>query len=157
MKKVLSVFFILVMVLSFASMSSAAESFNAYVVRVQNSAKLVDIVLEWTTKSDGSFIARALSGYDPMKTGYPVYVQYIMTDPVNTPTDNYDLSFVSSDLPGSVDIFGQAAYDRDQTNSEIVEPSVNYISVDLNKVTFDVLNAGNDKSGVVRLRCILAD
>jgi len=160
MKKLFAAVCIIVFLFSFAPSAFSAEAFTCSVEQVKNSSKLRDVVLTWTTAADTSFVARALSSYLPTMnsaTGYPVYVQYILTDPVDAPTDNYDLSFTSTAFPGNVDIFGQAVYNRDDTNTEMVEPAIPYISVDLTTVTFDVLNAGATKSGIVRIRCILAE
>jgi len=140
---------------SFVSKSIAVEAYSAYIAEVVNSSKLIDIVISWTTDAGGDFTARALSATVPMDKSYPVYVNFIYTDP-DSPTDNYDLSFVSSEFPG-VDIFGEAAYDRDSTNSEIVEPAIQYMPIDFNKITFDVLSAGATESGIVKIRCIKAN
>jgi len=109
------------------SMLFAAEAFNAYEVRMANSPKVVDVVITWTTDGAGAFTAVALSTKEPFDEGYPVYVQFCYTNPLGTgPTDDYDLSFVSSELSG-VDVFGQAFYDRDTLNPETKEPEIAYV------------------------------
>lgn len=133
----------------------AVEAYNVYVTQVVNSSKLIDVVISWTTDAAGDFVARTFSSTPPMDIAYPVYVNFIYTDP-DSPTDDYDLSFVSSEFP-DIDIFGQAAYNRDSTNPEMVEPTIQYMPIDLNKITFDVLNAGITESGVVKIRCIRAN
>lgn len=140
-----------------ATDSIAAEAFNAYVERLSNSSRVVDVVITWTTDGAGNFTAVALSTKPPFDAGYPVFVQFAYTNPLGTgPTDDYDLSFVSSELSG-LDVFGEDLYDRDTLNEEMVEITLPYTIVDLNKVTFDVLAAGADNSGIVRLRCIKTD
>lgn len=156
-KKIVTIFIVLTII---PFMCFAAESLNVYEVRMINSPKIVDIVLDWVTAADGSFTAVALSSKGaPFDVAYPVYIQFIYTDPgAAAPTDNYDLNFVSAEFPG-VDILGEAAYNRDTANSEgPVSPSIDYIAIDLNKITFDVLNnIVNSGNGRIRLRCIKAD
>lgn len=153
----ISVFMVMIMTIAFIVPSSAVavEAYSVSVIQLVNTSKLVDIVISWTTDGAGDFTARLFSATAPMDVAYPVYVNFIYTDP-DSPTDNYDLSFVSSEFVG-IDIFGQAVYDRDSTNPEMVEPTIEYMPVDLNKITFDVLNAGADESGVVKIRCIRAN
>jgi hypothetical protein len=76
------------------------------------------------------------------------YVAKMVTDPTDSPTDNYDITMI--DAYGA-DALEGAGVDRDTTNSEGAYPTKSGASIPVflsGDHTFTIANAGATKSGV---------
>jgi len=140
MKKV---FLAMVMVLFMVSVSWGAES---CVQTLQAGGSINVLQMVWTTDSSGNFTAT--------DTAYPIegYLMLVETDPSATaPTADYDI--VLNDANG-IDVMGGALGDRSATATELTMPLLNgnYTMLPVpGTLTMDVTNAGNSKSGTIRI------
>lgn len=70
----------------------------------------------------------------------------VVTKPTDGPTDDYDVTILGED---GLDIMAGALANRDTTNAEAVVPSARVAHYGY--VTVTVANAGNAKSGVIKI------
>ena len=128
----------------FTSVVHSAESVTQ---ALQSGGEINVLQISWTTDASGNLTAT--------DTAYPLegYLMLVETDPDGSaaPTDNYDI--VLNDANG-LDVMGGALSDRDTANTEATMPKLNgsYTMIPVpGTLEMDVTNAGNSKSGVIRI------
>jgi len=104
----------------------------------------------WVTDGSGNFTATA--------TGASIDGMVILAETIPSatvaPTNLYDITLVNS---SGIDVFGGALTNRSATVAEQTMPlqNANYTGVPvMGPLTFDVTNAGNSKSGTLRIHYI---
>jgi len=104
----------------------------------------------WTTDGSGNFTAT--------DTGYDINGIVILAETVPSgtaaPTNLYDIVLNNE---SGIDVFGGALGDRSSTTAEQTMPLLdgNHTGVSvMGPLTFDVTNAGNSKSGTLRIHFI---
>jgi len=125
---------------------SAVYGAESCVQALQAGGEINVLQMTWTTDSSGNFTAT--------DTAYPIegYLMLVETDPSATaPTAAYDIVLNNAN---GVDVMGGALGDRSATATEMTLPLLNgsYTMLPVPGVlTMDVTNAGNSKSGVIRI------
>ena len=112
----------------------------AIVFTEETNGSIKSIKAEWT--SDGSGDASGETEHE-----YSGKCLLFTTDPVDGPTDNYDVTVLDDN---GLDVLAGAGADRDTTNTE-QKVETNLGAVAGGKLTFVVANAGAAKSGVAYL------
>jgi hypothetical protein len=114
-----------------------------------STSSLIKIKWAWTTDSvNGAIVASTTEGEANTTTEkYTGQIVRLITDPVDGPTDNYDVTVVDSD---AFDVLIGAGIDRHTTTTQqVLASSLGYVFD--SKLSLLVGTAGNSKSGVVYL------
>jgi len=113
-------------------------------IKFKYSGKIVErIHIAWTSTAGGAT--------DVLIPDVFGYILKLVTDPVDGPTDNYDVTLIDE---YGADVLATTGTNRDTTNSETVYPNVSGATIpafSVGDVTFTVANAGSAKSGVAVL------
>jgi len=107
------------------------------------------IIWNWTTDGANGAIVDATAAGQANKTvnKYSGIITRLVTDPTDTPTDNYDVTILDDD---GYDVLMGAGLDRDTANTEQKLESVLGVCVD-SQLRLNIGTAGNTKSGKVIL------
>ena len=111
--------------------------------------QLFTLSIDWTTSptSPAGTVLAILPTYNGQ-------ILRVITNPTNTPTDNYDITLTDAD---GVDVLDGKGANRDTTNSESFCPlagdgtTTNQQWAINNALTLTITDAGTNKSGVIRL------
>lgn len=107
------------------------------------------ITWAWTTDSANGAIVDSTTAGEVNKTThkYTGQIARLITNPTDSPTDNYDVTILDDD---GYDVLMSGGLDRDTANTEQVNASS--LGVCLNsQLRLNIATAGNSKSGVVIL------
>ena len=139
--------FMLAILMVLVVVSSSVYAAESVTQSLQAGGQIQVLQMVWVTDSSGNLTATA--------TGYPVegFLMAVETVPSATaaPTTLYDV--VLNNAQG-LDMMGGALGDRSATAAEMTLPLLNGIYTMLPEpglLTLDVTNAGNSKSGTVRI------
>lgn len=107
------------------------------------------IIWNWTTDGANGAIVDATAAGQANKTvnKYTGIITRLVTDPTDTPTDNYDVTILDDD---GYDVLMGAGLNRDTANTEQQLESVLGVCVD-SQLRLNIGTAGNTKSGKVIL------
>jgi hypothetical protein len=143
MKKILMAILLVLMSTTAYAVESCVQSMIG-----DGSYKILQMV--WTTDASGAFTAT--------DTGYSMDGIVILAETIPSatavPTDQYDIVLNNS---SDIDAFGGSLEDRSSTTAEQTMPLLNgnYTGISvMGPLTLDVTNAGNSKSGTVRIHFI---
>ena len=107
------------------------------------------ITWAWTTDGANGAIVDATAAGQANKTTskYTGQIARLITNPTDSPTDNYDVTILDDD---GYDVLMAGGLDRDTTNTEQVNASSLGVCLD-SQLRLNIATAGNTKSGVVIL------
>lgn len=114
-----------------------------------------DLYMYWTATAGGAVTVYLSSDELP-----PGYLYSLTTKPIDTPSDNYDVTLEDGQ---GVDILRTIGIDRDTANSEVAyaisTTAVSLPALEANRgpFTFKIANAGNGENGTAILAFVTRD